>query len=288
MEKDPNYLADLTWPEVQAALQRTDLAIIPVGSVEQHGHHLPLGTDFIGAMSLARAAAKRTGAIVAPAIFPGISEHHMAFPGTLTLSAETFVRVLMEVAQSLIRHGFRKILLVNGHGGNETTMRYVADRINRETEAMAAVFGIQELRKVYLTDRADKMDVHAGYGETAIVMHLAGQLIDRQRIRKPTMRLGPNRARTLSKVKDDATWFPFAMLKLPATHTVTDTGSITFLDPKDATPDVGRQMFEKFVDELVAFVERWQAAYPPAERPVRRVLPRPARPGEKKDKGGAR
>ncbi len=93
--KDPHYLPHLTWPEVAGLLRTTDTAILPFGAIEQHGPALPMGTDTLGVIAVSRAAARETGALCAPILFPALSAHHMHFPGTITLSEETFCRVVM-------------------------------------------------------------------------------------------------------------------------------------------------------------------------------------------------
>lgn len=111
-----NYcLGELTWPDVKEFLAVHDVAVVPVGSCEQHGLHLPMDTDAYDAFWLSlKAAEKAQCALVAPPIYYGVSSHHMDFPGTITLSPCT----LEQLASSLIKHGFKKILFENGHGGN--------------------------------------------------------------------------------------------------------------------------------------------------------------------------
>jgi creatinine amidohydrolase len=257
--KDPWYLPDLTWEEVGEALQRTDLALVPVGAIEQHGPHLPLGTDYFSAFDLARAAAPRVDGIVAPALFPGVSAHHLAFPGTLSLSQETFVAVLTEVAECLAHHGFRRILLVNGHGGNEVAMNYAAHLITKRTEATAMLFGIAQLRKVYLTENIDKLDIHAGVGETSSILASRPHLAKMDRARKPSLNLTNGQREYLAKVKEQPELLSYITADLPTTDELSDTGVISLLDPSDATVERGRSNREKFTEALVDFVELWSA-----------------------------
>ena len=90
-------LPEMTWPEVKAALKETNVAIIPVGSCEQHGLHLPVGTDHLLGMTMARTIAKEAGAVVAPVLWVGYSEHHMGFPGTITLTPNTLAHLLTRI-----------------------------------------------------------------------------------------------------------------------------------------------------------------------------------------------
>src|ERR1017187_4848760 len=109
-EKIKNYLPHMTWPEVQDLLTRTDMVIIPVASLEEHGPQTPIGTDFLDGVEEAKLIAQRTHVLVDPILLPGISPYHMEFPGTITISHDTAQRVYFEAVQSLIHHGFRRIL----------------------------------------------------------------------------------------------------------------------------------------------------------------------------------
>lgn len=123
-----HQLASLRWPQVAEQLDAGAVVIVPTGSTEQHGRHLPLETDTLLASAVAeRAAAKAhasgTPVLIAPALPLGYSPHHMDFPGTLTLPAATFTGLVTGTVRSLWKHGFRKILVLNGHGGNANLLR---------------------------------------------------------------------------------------------------------------------------------------------------------------------
>ena len=135
--KTKNYLPHMTWPEVRDLLTRSDVALIPVPAIEQHGPQTPMGTDYYAGVERLKLIAQRTDALVVPVLLAGQSPYHMGFPGTITLSTDTMQRVYFETVQSLIHHGFRRILLHDSHAGNQYVTRYVVDRINQETEAVA-------------------------------------------------------------------------------------------------------------------------------------------------------
>ena len=136
-EKVKNYLPHMTSTEVRDLLDRTDMVLIPVPALEQHGLHAPIGTDYFSGVEQAKLIAQRTDILVAPILLVGQSPYHMEFPGTIALSPDTLQRVYFETAQSLIRHGFRRFVFLNSHTGNQYITRFVIDRINQETEAVA-------------------------------------------------------------------------------------------------------------------------------------------------------
>ncbi|MGQ9726661.1 MAG: creatininase family protein, partial [Candidatus Bathycorpusculaceae bacterium] len=134
------YLGELTWVDVEEYLKEHDVVVVPVGSCEQHGPHLPIDTDAYDAFWLSmKAAEKAQCALVAPPIYYGVSLHHMDFPGTVTLTPHTLEQLAYEVAHSLVKHGFRKILFENGHGGNTSALEAAAQRIKADTNAFVAI-----------------------------------------------------------------------------------------------------------------------------------------------------
>ena len=180
-QKIKNYLPHMSWPEVQDLLTRTDMVIIPVAAIEQHSLHLPIGTDFLNGVERAKLVAQQTDVLVAPILMPGNSPYHMGFPGTISLSAETIQKVYFEASQSLMKHGFRRFLFLNSHGGNLAITRYLVDRINQETEGIAVELG--EAAEPFLTQAprpanppTPVFDRHAGVGETSTSLYLIPNL----------------------------------------------------------------------------------------------------------------
>ena len=110
---------DLTWSDIDALDRDRTIAVLPVGSVEQHGRHMPTGTDTLLAAAVAAAAARQfDNAIVLPPPWYGLSAHHLHFPGTVSLHASTMMALVEDIVASVIGHGFRRMVIVNGHGGN--------------------------------------------------------------------------------------------------------------------------------------------------------------------------
>ncbi|MFC5367911.1 creatininase family protein [Salinirubrum litoreum] len=174
-------LADATWPEV--AETNAELALLPVGSTEQHGPHAPLGTDSLHAESVAERTAEQYEAthdepcVVAPTLSVGVSAEHRAFPGTLCLSPDTFRSAVRETVGSLAQHGMRRVVVVNGHGGNVDALREVTATISREDEAYAVPFTWFEA----VGEHSSRMG-HGGELETALLRYTYPDLVREDRI----------------------------------------------------------------------------------------------------------
>src|SRR4030042_2512331 len=128
-----NLLYKLTRPEIEEYLTRSDVVFLPIGSTEQHGKHMAIDNDAFTALEIARRVAEKTGVLVAPVMPFGYSVHHMNFKGSITLKFETLVNVITEVCESLIHHGFKKIVIFNGHGGNTNPIIEALRRIRNDT-----------------------------------------------------------------------------------------------------------------------------------------------------------
>ncbi|MFD1641069.1 creatininase family protein [Halohasta litorea] len=170
------HLSESTWPEVQEL--ETDLAVLPVGSTEQHGPHAPLGTDRFTAEAVAAAGVEayrnETGVDVpiAPAIPVGIAEEHRAFDGTLWVSPDTFRGYVRETVASLAHHGFDRVVIVNGHGGNTDALRELTGDISRHDDAYAVAF-------TWFDSVDSELPMgHGGARETAVLRHIRPNLIN--------------------------------------------------------------------------------------------------------------
>jgi creatinine amidohydrolase len=274
-----NYLPHMTWPEVEKFLERSDMVIFPVGSVEQHGPHLPLGTDYFNGVERAKLVAQRTDVLVAPILLPGQSPYHMEFPGTITLSAETLQRVYVEAAQSLIRHGFKRFLILNAHGGNRAICQFIVDRINQETEGIAVDLGSAaapyQQRRPQEEDTPGgplQLDRHAGVGETANSLFLIPTLVQQELAVPATITMPDHMESMVPQVLagDPAATTVFLAEGLKARETgkgtsareMSTTGVWGVRDPREATAEEGRIETERFVAAAVRFIERWRELRP--------------------------
>jgi creatinine amidohydrolase len=278
-EKVKNYLPHMSWPEVQDLRTRTDIVIMPVASLEQHALHLPIGLDFLNGLERAKLIALKTDVLVAPILMPGNSPYHMEFPGTITLKPETIQQVYFEAAQSLIKHGFTRFLLLNSHGGNQYITKYIADRINQETEGVAVELG--EAAQPYLTrasgtsttsGRTPVFDRHAGVGETSTALYLFPNLVNMKNAQTARLTLPEHLQKMLPQV---AAGDPTASLvflaeglkpKDSGKHTsareMSSTGTWGLRDITQASAEQGRRETEDFVNASVRFIQRWKELRP--------------------------
>ncbi len=160
------HLRTETWTDMEDV--ETTLALLPIGSTEQHGPHAPLGTDTLNAESVAARAAERYDdpVVVAPSVPVGVAEEHRAFTGTLWTSESTFRSYVRDIVGSLAAHGWNRVVLVNGHGGNVDALREVAGRITRHDAAYTVPFTWFEA----VGEHASEMG-HGGPLETALLRH---------------------------------------------------------------------------------------------------------------------
>src|SRR6476469_32621 len=175
----------MTWPEVDARIaDGVDAVLIPIGTTEQHGPHMPLDTDCFIARSLAVRAAERGGEagvsiLVAPTLHVTLSWYHMQFPGSMRLSTTTFLPVFREVCDSLVHHGFENLVAVNGHGGNIAALTVAVNHYFETTGRRVFLVQWWDLASDMLAEIEGPM-IHAEEAETSLAMAL-GQRVETDR-----------------------------------------------------------------------------------------------------------
>jgi len=239
-------LAERTWPEVESALEAgTRTAVVAVGAVEQHGPHLPLIMDTLAGDELAeRIAAKLGDALAAPTIRPGCSGHHMEFPGTITIPAETLMDLIRGYCRSLDRHGFEHVVLVPTHGGNFAPVNTVAPEIAREIDAsviaVADLGDLMDLQNEGLREGGVEYEepvVHAGAVETAIVLAIEEGLV-----RTDELEVGHEGEISTARLLSEGF------------KSITESGVLG--DPREATAEAGEAILERIT---TAYAERIEA-----------------------------
>jgi creatinine amidohydrolase/Fe(II)-dependent formamide hydrolase-like protein len=172
---------ELSWPTAKRRLSEVDVALLPVGAIEQHGHHLPLDTDMYDADRLAREVALACSdpkPLVLPVIPYGVSYHHDDYPGTISVGPDTLARLVIEVGMSAARNGVRKLLIINGHGGNGPALHFAAQMINRDARIFTCVDSGETSDADIEAMVETPNDVHAGETETSTSLALRPSLVD--------------------------------------------------------------------------------------------------------------
>ncbi|NPA53048.1 MAG: creatininase family protein [Aquificae bacterium] len=169
-------LENLSYVEVEGYLSEKDIILIPIGSTEQHSPYGLIGTDFITAEAIAREVGKRMDILVAPTLPYGMSQHHMAFPGSVTLSPETFILVIKDLINSFLSHGFNRIVFINGHGGNINSVNVAFEQLKYEGRRgifkLISWFLLPEIQEIEKALFGDKNGLHATPSEISITKYL--------------------------------------------------------------------------------------------------------------------
>jgi creatinine amidohydrolase len=240
------------------------VVVVPLGSMEQHGHHLPLLTDTMGCIEIARRAEIELGeaALFTPMLWVGASDHHLRFPGTISLHNATYTQMISDILESLIGSGFRRIVLLNAHGGNAgpgSAALYEVEMRHREEKdlwlAMATWFSLAAPQIAEIEILQQKFVTHACELETSMILFLRPDLVRLEAARGahtpfPSQFYCPDSSRP-SRV---AVQRPFEFKS--------ETGALGH--PELGTAGKGEAMLQAGVDQVVAFV-REMASWPPIE-----------------------
>ena len=249
---------ELTWPEVNEAVALGKIPILPTGSVEQHGHHLPLKVDHLCASSVATEAARLRPerALVLPPVSYGYVHHVMDFPGSLNIHHEHFVQFCLDICKSLAYHGFKKMIIVNGHGSNHNLVDMVARRTIVETDASCVFCSWWQLltvdpdfNKTWRESVFPGGVAHAGELETSMLMHLSPESVREDRIKTEL-------ARTQTRSPQHI-WLdlfgsgPVGLIEWTSQYT--DSGVMG--EAEKATAAKGKRVFEEASSRLAEFVD---------------------------------
>ncbi|MCA9751509.1 MAG: creatininase family protein [Gemmatimonadetes bacterium] len=237
----------MTWPQAQRRFREVDVALLPVGAIEQHGPHSPLDTDSFDAAYLAARVAERCTRplpLVLPLIPYGVSYHHDDFAGTLSVSNEALANFVYDVGMSAARNGITKLVIINGHGGNAATLQFAAQMINRDAE----IFTCVDTGETSDTDIAEITetpgDVHAGEIETSTTLYTRPHLVDMSKAKAAVPRFSS--AYLSFSGSRSVEWYA-------RTHKISRDGVLG--DPTKASVEKGRQIWEIMVRNLVELVE---------------------------------
>jgi creatinine amidohydrolase len=241
------YLPEMTWQEIDA-LDRATVVVIPFGAMEQHGAHLPLETDALIGQELARRLDDvcQGRLLILPTQWLGLSTHHMGFPGTITASVDTYLALATEIIESIAQAGFKKILLLNSHGGNSSALDVVLTKVRlsypEARVVLVTYWNIAAEKLRALRDSAEGGMGHACELETSLVMAAKSDAV------------------RIDKIKADGRWSTSRFLGKDMLSGGTAGVSRSFSeistdgavgDPRTASVDKGQKFFDAIVAQLL-------------------------------------
>jgi len=243
-----SYLwGELTWPDAAGRLKEVDVALLPVGAIEQHGPHLPLDTDAFDADYLARRVADACSdpkPMVLPTVYYGVSYHHDSFQGTISISNDTLARLIYEIGTSVAGNGINKLVILNGHGGNSPALNHAAQMINRDAHIFVCV-DTGETSDVDIDNLVETPnDVHAGEIETSTTLAVRPHLVKMDQAIKSVPEFSSRYLDFTSK--RGVLWYAH-------TRRISNTGVMG--DPTIASAEKGQKIWELMIAHLVALVE---------------------------------
>jgi creatinine amidohydrolase len=239
-------LYTITWPELRREIEAgRDTIVLPLGAVEQHGAHLPFGTDSIFGDELGRAVADRLDAFFAPTIKVGVSRHHLAFPGTMSVEEETFAAVVGDVVRGWAPHGFKRIVLLPTHGGNFQPLASALERLGE----------VEGVNVIGITDLSLLVEATLGLGQELGVSGAEGGLHGGEWETSMLLALRPELVR-MDQAAPGYTGDITAGLQRffeEGVHALTETGVIG--DPTRASAERGERYIERLVELTVQYVQ---------------------------------
>ncbi len=251
------WLQEKCWKEAQELVKESKgVAILPVGSVEQHGYHMPLGTDSYVAITLAEEAAEKTKAAVVPPVWFGWSPHHMVLPGTITIRPEILMGLVYDIAASLKKHGFDKIIMINGHRiVNVIWMQMAAEKIQREVGAAVKIFDPAYMSKDIVGELGFGEVGHAEEVETSHMLYRYPDLVHLELAKD-----NPIKPAELYSV--DPAFTHDTLCYVPSTYEHAEKNAKiaggTTGEPTKSDAEKGRKYHEHLVERLVRVIQKMQ------------------------------
>lgn len=245
--RDAYHWASNTWVEMEERLMKMDTAILPCGSIEQHGPHLPLDVDYFDSVYLADKVAEACSSpkpFVLPPIPYGVAYHHQDFKGTISISNDSLSALVYDIGMSLAKNGIKKLIILNGHGDNAPTLLYAAQMINKDS----GIFVCVETGETSDTDLNALIetpnDIHAGEIETSTCLAIRPRMVQMDKAVNETMNFGSSYLDFTSE--RGVAWFV-------KTKILSESGVMG--DPTKATVEKGNKIWEIMIAHLVRFVE---------------------------------
>lgn len=239
-----NLLAEMSWQEVEEYLARDDRLILPLGSTEEHGPHLGLGTDSIEAQAIARGVGEATSVVVAPTLNYGMALSQIMFAGTVALRPTTLIVVLEDIFRSLYRHGFRRVFVVNGHGGNTAALTSAVHLASQDLAGLRVKsfewWTDAESYRVVIEMLGEQTGSHASPGETAFMLAVRPSAVKLARLSGRDAPVKPSRE--ITTVQTFAQKYP---------------DGIMGRDPGYATREAGEALLKKSIEICARELTNW-------------------------------
>ena len=252
------YLAHMNYLQVQEYLKHSDTVLIPVGSLENHGLHMPLGTDSLIPEKIAELIHQRSEILIAPAVHYGATDDLVGFPGTVSIGTEGLIALLRAICDGLYEYGFRHFLILNGHGGNSAAIQTVGQHLYRKGAYLAVLNWWLMAGQI----NRDWAGGHGGGEETAGVM-----AVDPGLIKEEYLNLPEGIRNDLSEELPYGAWTSvvYRGVSIPVPRQIrdiTDNGWLVHSFkgdvPTRATPEMGREMLNAVADYIVDFAEMFR------------------------------
>ena len=247
IDRQPYVWGELTWPEAGDRFLKVDIALLPVGSIEQHGPHLPLDTDAFDANYLAMRVAEACSdpkPLVLPNISYGVAYHHDDFKGTVSISNDALSKLVYDIGMSVARNGIRKLVIINAHGGNSPALNHAAQMINRDAHIFVCVdTGETSDVDIYALVETPN-DVHAGEIETSTSLAVRPHIVKMDLARREVPEFSSRYLDFTSK--RSVSWYAY-------TEKISNSGVMG--DPTKASAEKGKKIWEIMIAHLVALVE---------------------------------
>lgn len=242
-------LTEMTWEEVQEALKTVKLAIIPVGAHEQHGPHMVESCDSVLATEFSRKLGERLfpDVVVTPTINMGISPHHLNFPGTISLQPSTLIAIMKDMIESLKRHGIKRFLFLNAHGGNQSTLSVASTTLSQELDVEVyyakSTSSAKEAIAKYIKS---PLFGHSCEREISEALYLAPHLIRKERLTKGDIQTGKGRWEMLRPGQPIQGFYRY--------EEMTVNGCIG--DATQGSEEIGKEIVDEAVDNLVESIKK--------------------------------
>jgi len=240
-------IEEMTPEEITEALKVVDTVLVPLGTIEQHGPHLPVGTDVLIPTEIAKRVAEKAEVLVAPPVYYGNSLSMQEMRGVVTITPEALAALLFELCRSFVKQGFKKIVFINGHGGNVQVLNFIGQRARVETGAKIIRIDWWMIASEEISKICEKEVVHADEGETSMMLACRPDLVNMGKALKDETYDELARKVTGGKPKNmPQVYLPF--------QAWTKTGLIG--DATKATRNKGERILEAVVSNVIEFLSQ--------------------------------